>query len=206
MRHRQNRTTTWLPSCVTVSMPQPTPSMNVIGSSGWSEAANRRCCCTASSAWTRTQRCGRPAISAICALRSTRWSGRLGCEIKMTRRRRCAGPGARAACPSEADKTPARGANASSPGSFEQRDCSGAGYRRGNDQNSHGCASARARCPQSHGGRLQSSESHMVDGIGFCQSTSPGCPSFCSMIKARSDAGSNLLFRYRAPPVLEVRF
>jgi hypothetical protein len=51
---------------------------------GCSAAANRRCCCTASSASTKTRRCGRPAISAICASRSTRWFGRLGCGIEMT--------------------------------------------------------------------------------------------------------------------------
>ena len=60
----------------------PTPSMTAIGPLGWSEAANRRCCCTASSASTRTRRCGRPAISAICASRSTRWSS-FGREIEM---------------------------------------------------------------------------------------------------------------------------
>jgi hypothetical protein len=42
-----------------------------------------------SGASTRIRRCGRPAISAICASRSTLWSGRLGCEVEG--RRECAG-------------------------------------------------------------------------------------------------------------------
>jgi hypothetical protein len=43
-------------------------------------------------------------------------------------------------------------------------------------------ASARARCPQSHAGRLQSSESREIDGTGSC----PSCCSMTSLVERRA--------------------